>query len=274
MKVLEKYCMGKVGEAENEDTLLVDDDFIAVIDGATDKTGQKIEGVTGGLWISRTIARTMGNRDAIPADIRMNDWISALTYHVAKGLKEAGWPEGTPNPCASVVVYSRCRREIWRVGDCSFTIGNKAFPGGKIIDTINGSLRANLIAAAIAKGVTIEGLRADDIGNRFIRPLVKAQVAYENDPTHPYGFPVVNGHPVPESLLEPPFDVPEGSICTMHSDGFDKVGNTVEETLALQRASYEMDPLRIGLNGREPCVKALPLDRGRHDDQTVVFFTT
>jgi hypothetical protein len=73
MEVLEQFVEAKSGRpAKCEDFVVVGDHFLAVIDGATDKTGAKFRGVSGGRFAAEVIGAAIPNlepaitgRDAI-----------------------------------------------------------------------------------------------------------------------------------------------------------------------------------------------------------------
>lgn len=274
MQILQTYREGKVSTELCEDFLSINRDFVTVVDGATDKTGHRVDGQTGGRFIASAIAELMEDRVAIPAYIEFTDWVEALTRGTAAALAAVGWPADIPVPCASVVTYSVSRRQVWRVGDCAFRINGTDYIGDKEIDRVTGNRRAKVTKAALERGVSVETLLEDDPGRDAIMDILKGQYVHANNPTSPLCFPIINGQPVPVSHLEFPIDVPVGSHLVLCSDGFDFPANTIAETLAAQAESYRADPLRIGLDAAKPSPKALRTGMLRHDDQAYVSLRT
>jgi glycerophosphoryl diester phosphodiesterase len=271
--VLQQFRAGKINEDTCEDFIFSDDDFVAVIDGSTDKTGIRIEGRTGGAIVAETVRSVLMDKQLMPVDATFEDWVVLTTAAIDRKLVDIDWPKYIARPAASAVVYSNNRREIWRVGDCHFRIEGMNHLGGKPIDDAAAARRKQVIEEAIASGTTIDEIRANDIGRKAVMDLLKDQANHANVDGE-LGYPVFNGNPIPPSLLEAPVDVPPASICILCSDGIDFPHETLQESLEQQQRSYEADPLRIGLDGCRPSTKALAPGAERHDDQSYVNFMT
>jgi len=265
MHVLVAYRKGKLSEALCEDFLVVTPDFCAVVDGATDKTGVRIGGETGGRIVARSVASAIC---ALPADVDHLSWVRLVTLAVRDAVLECGWPMETPIPCACAVTYSRVRREIWRVGDCGYRVAGVTYPGGKDVDDLTGRTRAGVITKSLENGATVTELLENDPGRRAIMDILEGQHVHANNPGSALGFPVFNGRDIPMEMLEQPLPVPPESLVVLCSDGFDFPLDTLEATLAAQERSYRTDPLRIGLDGARPSTKGLKRGMERHDDQT------
>ncbi|MCZ7862390.1 hypothetical protein O9X98_13535 [Agrobacterium salinitolerans] len=273
MDVIETYCHGKGEQCANEDILVVTKDFVLVVDGATDKTGHVVEGMKGGRLVARAVAE-LHETGSIAPDVCMTDWIEAVTRKVDSELKRVFWPEDVQRPAASVIAYSVARREIFRVGDCHYRIDSVDHQGGKEIDDLHGNTRADKLKACLFAGATINELLEEDPGRDLILDGLSNQYKHANALNGALAYPVVNGDKVPPHLMEPPMAIPEGSLVVMTSDGFDFPKDTLAETKAAQAISYEVDPLRIGLDGARPGTKGLVYGMSQHDDQTFVSFRT
>ena len=118
MEILESFTLSKTGRPEtNEDVLSMTPDFAAVFDGATDKSGTRYKGMTGGRFAAVTLAEAMLS---VPPDSDIDTCVDALSEMLAAAVLEAGHSvTETLGPTASIVIYSAARDEIWRVGDCS-----------------------------------------------------------------------------------------------------------------------------------------------------------
>lgn len=270
--VLHTYVAGKASPETCEDMIYHDRDFVAVIDGATDKTGIRIDGRTGGLIVAETVGDILRDRKALPANASFEEWVAITTEAVRKKLVDIGWPQDAQRPAASAVVHSRHRGEIWRVGDCHFRIDGVNHLGGKEIDEVNAEIRKEALQRAIADGATVEQLIANDVGREAIAGLLERQHLHANEPDSRFGYPVFNGHAIPQSLLEAPVPVNTNNFVVLCSDGIDFPHETLAESLAQQQRSYEIDPLRIGLDGARASTKGLALGAERHDDQAYVAF--
>lgn len=267
MRILETYCVGKVSDEANEDRIALGDGYAAVIDGATDKSGYRVEGRTGGSLVADVLKRMVEDGDVLVPAMPFPEFVRLATERVAAALDAAGWPKDLPPPCASLVVYSAWRREVWRVGDCHFSVRGEASMGSKAIDELTSSMRAAVIRLAEGGGRDMSGR---DPGREVIMPLLQAQGLHANNADSPVGYAVIDGRSVPASLLERPVEVSEGEEVLLASDGFDFLGPTLAETQAAQERSYRLDPMRIGLPGGRASTKGIVPGAVRHDDQTYV----
>jgi len=267
MRILETFCEGKTSAEANEDRIVFADGYAAVIDGATDKTGLRLGGKAGGVLVADALKALFEGRAGLSGGLGFHEFVAVATDAVAAALKAAGWPEGFPPPCASIVVFNERRRELWRVGDCHYAVGDEVSLGSKAIDDLTSSMRAAVIRRALDRGQDLNG---KDPGREVIMPMLQAQHLHANNAESPVGFPVMDGRPVPESLLERPVTVGKGDLVVLASDGFDFLKPTLRETLEAQERSYRIDPLRIGLPGGRASTKGLPQGAIRHDDQSYV----
>jgi hypothetical protein len=273
MKINERYCHGKASQEANEDFLVTTDNFVLIVDGATDKTGHVVEGMKGGRFVAKAVAE-LHQSEELPADIDMAGWIEAVTKKVHDELNRASWPQDIQRPAASVLAYSVHRREMFRVGDCHYQIDGVGFTGGKEIDDYHGDTRAEKLKACLLAGASVSDLLENDPGRDFILQSLSNQYKFANATQGRFAYPVVNGDAVPAHLMENPVPVPAGSFVVMTSDGFDFPKSTVAETRSAQETSYIVDPLRIGLDGARASTKGLVAGMTQHDDQTFVSFRT
>lgn len=69
IQVLERFVEGKTDDGTCEDMIVVTDHFAAVIDGASDATGARFAGKTGGRFAAEVVAATIASLPAT-ADAR------------------------------------------------------------------------------------------------------------------------------------------------------------------------------------------------------------
>jgi hypothetical protein len=270
---MERYSRGKSLPELNEDIYVVTPHYVGVIDGATDKTGNLIEGMKGGQFVAKVIADLHESGD-LPQDLEMKTWVCAVTAEIDRRLSEGGWPVEIQRPAASAVFYSVFRRQIFRVGDCHYRVNGQGFLGGKLIDDHIAGIRASHLRLRLSQGDAVEDIQQDDTGRALILDLLKEQFRYANASSGEFAYPVFNGFEVPENLQELAFSVPEGSVVVMTSDGFDFPSDTLHETIRRQMASYALDPLRVGLDDARPSPKGLMPGVTQHDDCTYLSFKT
>jgi hypothetical protein len=246
MEVIETFIEAKTGDlATCEDLIVESEQFLAVFDGATDKTDARYDGLAGGQFAARNLAETLSR---LPPDASAADCVEAMSDRLRQGTAECG-PMRPPEegPSASVLVFSASRSEIWRVGDCSWAMGDEVHQGSKLIDAIVAAARAALLEALLDSGATVDELRATDPGRAMLMPLLENQHRFRNSERVPdeYGFGVLDGQPVPARFIEV-IPVAGGDEIVFATDGYPHVLPSLGESEAFLAEDLAVDPLRIG----------------------------
>lgn len=196
MKIIEVKSTGKASEKLCEDGWLVTPCFAAVIDGSTSKTRRQIvpgtaNGRSAMILVKSVIA-------SLPGDATLPLFASRATQafkdtYASRGIdlhRLAAHPE--ERLCASVIVYSAHRREVWMIGDCQCLVRGVRYDNPKKQEALVAARRAEMLSDAISKGSTISQLQADDIGRKAILPLLVRGMREEN-----VSYSVVDGFPIP-----------------------------------------------------------------------------
>ncbi len=113
-EIIERFCEGKFRDDRNEDAVVANACFVAVVDGST--AAGAIAGEPGGRLAARLVCDVL---ERLPAEADAGRFVGEATA----ALHAAGLRHGVPAPFAAVAVLSLARREIWRIGDCPFAIG-------------------------------------------------------------------------------------------------------------------------------------------------------
>ena len=266
VEVIEQFVGGKDRDsAACEDLIVLTADFGAVIDGTTDKQGVDFNGRTGGSVAAEAV------RDALLTldwEAELVDLVDQATGLLVERVASAGVgidPLTDDGPSASFVAFSGARREVWRVGDCSWRSGLVAHLGGKEVDRICAQARSALIQALLDSGTSQEELLDRDPGREMILPLLRAQHAFRNldDPSSELAFGTIDGRPVPERFLEIWQVGTEGELV-LASDGYPVLEPTLELTEAALWRELDRDPLRIG---EHPTTKGVGSGQDSFDDR-------
>jgi hypothetical protein len=247
VRVVESFVAGKAGDPGLcEDAVIVTEGHAAIVDGATDITGQGygVPAVAGGRWAMAACVEAITTL-AEDADAE------TATRRLTSTLAERIDPELPPHlhPSASVTIYSRRRRQVWQIGDVGFSYAGMPAGTGrprKPLDRIGADFRAAVIAAEIAIREAGElDLAVDDPGRVAARALISRQGALRNT-IGPYGFAAIDGRPVPPSLIVV-HDVP-GHVdeLVLASDGYPVMLPTLAETEARLAELLAEDPHCIG----------------------------
>jgi glycerophosphoryl diester phosphodiesterase len=284
MKVIERFLSSKTGnEPDCEDAIVVTRDFACVIDGATSQTEWRLRGTTTGRAAAELIGKGV-------AELRADATAKEAVDHLGSTIEEAYRKEGADldferqpekRATASVVLFSRQRREVWLVGDCQALIlydrrRAERLANAKRADRITADARAFFLASVIAEGMrrapqtasenelecVVEGLREGDPGRRFISPLLERQRCLQNPPSlelrgssvaaecakviERLGFWVIDGTEVPESRIRVKVLPPDATSLVLASDGYPKLFPTRAQAEHYLQRVVRRDPLLIG----------------------------
>jgi hypothetical protein len=244
MHVIESFSAGKYDNPDLcEDVIYAGEDFVAVIDGVTDRTYLDYDGLSGGRWAATTVAGVLAqlpeNADLAEAEQRITATLAAGD-HLLQPQAEEEAPAG-----AVMVCYSRARREIWRIGDCPFAIDGVANHGRLELSEIMQTTRWAYVSCLREAGLSDDEIIADTTDPTA--PIQRVQHHFSNvDSDHPLAYGVLNGWPVPPRLREiivVPEDAREVAMC---SDGYPVLLPTLAESEDYLAADLTADPLRIG----------------------------
>lgn len=252
MTVRESFLAGKDPTAPEscEDLIVIAENFVAVIDGATDKSGWQLGGKFGGRVAAESIALSI---EELPLDIDAFEAMKRLNSNLRR-VSDFG-PEEAPS--ASVAIYSRTRNEIWRVGDVNWYLPDSDRRGaqGKRIDRVAADMRAAVTLAASADGAPITELLESDPGRDAILPLLKRQHTFRNE-VGEWGYGAIDGRSTPVSLVEITSLEDRDRTVILASDGYRNVYSTLDETEVELAAQLLIDPLCVrelrGTKGVKP----------------------
>jgi hypothetical protein len=238
--IIEQFCSSKTDKSDDcEDIIVTCENYVAVIDGATSKTGKRFKGKTGGKIAAELIASYLqsglidSNMDYKTATNRIQAELQeyASQYQLeAKGI----------HLCASAVIYSVAKRQIWSVGDCQFLLNGKHYTFYKKVDTILSEARSLAIHMLLMSGHAEKDLLKKDLGRNFILDELKMQQFLENRDNE-YGYSVFSSQGSVKNVFVT--DVPPGSEIVLASDGYPELFGTLEESEARLNELIRLDPL-------------------------------
>lgn len=266
VQVIEKLCASKTGVQEDcEDVIVIGDDYIAVIDGATSTTGVRFEGKTGGKIAAELIASCFqsgliaADMDCLAATNRIQDELQLFAQK--HQLEERG-----VHLCASAVIYSVSKRQIWCVGDCQFLLNGKHFAYPKKVDALLAEVRCLAIHMLLQSGHTEAELMREDLARELILPALRLQHHLENTDNE-YGFSVFSSHGRLKHVHIT--DVPSGAEVILASDGYLELLGTLAASEAREQEFVRLDPLCYKLH---QCTKGLTSGRTHFDDRSYIRF--
>ncbi|MET9779033.1 GNAT family N-acetyltransferase [Streptomyces sp. NPDC006367] len=267
-QVVEHVTVPKGAAGVQEDELLITDDLVAVIDGATDKSGRDYGGLTGGARAAQCVRDTLARMAPGTTPCEAVEQITAALAELRERWNVPAEDPVAPSAVAAVVVPAL--HLVWRVGDVHVALRRAAtwtrLPATKRIDDVLAGSRAAYTHCMLAGGRSQEEIAEHDPGRAVILPILKEQGRLANRPG-PYGYGVFDGTPVPADFVEIiPFDndVEEVVLAT---DGFLSPAATLAAAEAELREAIVQDPLRVGVN---PGTKGIRPGADSFDDRTYV----
>jgi hypothetical protein len=269
IEIKEQFLEGKISPETCEDVIAVGDNYAAVIDGSTSKTPFRLNGVDKNGKLAANILR-----QAIldmPAEATAAEACKYLTsvvyrqytrYDVVQRMLEH--PE--QRLTASVVIYSRHHCQIWMIGDCYAFVEGITYDNPKPPDERVAKMRSEYIRNQLFTGEsTVEQLRDDDSGRRYILPFIVEGMRFQNDGTSADGYSVVDGFPIPLNKVRV-IDVPASTEeVVLASDGYLKLFPTLEESEHYLYDYLASDPLLVNTH---PCTKCFLKGQKSFDDRT------
>ena len=152
MNIVETFIKGKRDAAHCEDGIVLTPHYAAVIDGSTSKTPFCLSPtMRNGRYAMTLISEYIG---AMPHDATCGDFCKGITQVIADEYRRAGVHdrmEAHPEErlCASAIVYSDVRHEVWMLGDCQAIVDGTFYDNAKPYEQDIARRRAALILSGM-----------------------------------------------------------------------------------------------------------------------------
>ncbi len=259
MIIAEQYVKGKRDEASCEDGIVVTKGFVAVIDGSTSKGLRRVDPTkSNGRYCMETVADYVRH---MPDDISLDAFCEGITraihdIYIAHGL--AGKENQDPlapvdRLCASAVIYSQKRQEVWMIGDCQCIVNGKLHTNGKPSEAAIARKRAAAFNALVIRhpDMTDHGELVHDYARDSVLPDLVRAMDGENKT-----YAVIDGYPIyRDGIKTIKVDVGiEGnasagiaaSDIVLASDGYPFLCTTLEKSERKLKRQLDTDPFNIG----------------------------
>src|SRR5690625_3175929 len=188
-----------------EDSYMCNEHYAVVIDGATNVSGQFLNGKTPGKLATILIKNTIEHLNGQETIQQMIQAINENYQQLYKRLNMTSEMDENPylRPSASMIIYSKYFREIWMIGDCQAFYGGKNYQNNKKIDLIFQEARSIFVQAELLKGKTEDQILVKDHSFEHIKPFIQKQYCFQNKtPICPLSYAVVNGYDIPDQLIK------------------------------------------------------------------------
>lgn len=273
---IEYFIQGKggatpAGNAKCEDGLFFSDNFLAVFDGATDKSGKSYDGKKGGRVAEEIIE---GVFKSLPADASKEEVLARInaayqSFYQAHPdmdfVKNPLW-----RPTATLIWYSFERKELVAIGDSKARVDGVPINNtAKLVDVFNSDLRVQVIKALKLSDADVA---ANDLGRFYILPLLERQSEFQNNPKAPKALQywAIDGFPIPAEEIRVWHYAKTPKVIELSSDGYENYpqGHDVSSYEAAFAKFLKEDPQRI----KNPSTKGLQAGNVSFDDRSVLIY--
>lgn len=194
MNIIEQHLVGKHDSTDCEDGIVITPDFVAVIDGSTSKTTHRLHPfMKNGRYCMMAICDFIR---CMSASLSLKQFCEQVTAYIHDLYPTDDTPmRTTPQErlCASAVVYSVQRHEIWMVGDCQCMVNGHAFHNDKPSESMLAHQRASAFKTALEShpDMVCEGRIVHDYArDTILEPLIKSMVGENHTYAAIDGFPI------------------------------------------------------------------------------------
>jgi glycerophosphoryl diester phosphodiesterase len=245
MQIVETHIVGKHPDSRRcEDRIVVREQLVAVIDGATDKSGRSVPVAGGTVTTGRFAADVCAAvLETIEPGVAPRDAVRMLSEALDVAIRSTlGDVADEERPGAAVAVYDAVAGVVWVVGDCKVRVDGSEHDTSKRIDEVTSAFRSAYLAAVRADGSAVA---PGDPGREVILPLLRIQGRFANTEGE-WGYSVINGRPVPASLVTV-VSAADAREVVLATDGYPTLPGTLEEAEAELQARLLADPECIGV---------------------------
>lgn len=211
--------MGKKSSETCEDGIVVTDNFVAVIDGSTSKTPfQLLPTAKNGRYAMTLITRYI---QAMPAQTSAEEFCQGVTalflsIYDSNDIAERMSQHPEERLCASAIVYSHARKEIWMVGDCQAIIDGTLYENPKPYEDMIARHRVAFIR---------QGIMPQEARKRIEPLLVKAMKEGQNKT-----YAVIDGFPIYQQGIKIISLPSHAHEVVLASDGYPFLHSSLQES--------------------------------------------
>lgn len=264
MRIIEQLIVGKRDDETCEDGIVTTDSHIAVIDGSTSKTSERVNPkMQNGRFAMQLVSDVVSS---LPAQTTMRQFCNIVTGAIDEAYEYYGQdaevirkhPERRLT--CSAAVYSRYHHEVWLVGDCQCIAGDIWYDNAKPQETVNAGKRSRYI---IDHGLSVEEVRRHDAGRDQIINDIIVSMRDQNKT-----YAVIDGTPIYINGVKV-IAVPEDTEVVLATDGYPFLCKSLAESESKLQQLLLDDPLLIR---RFKATKAYMEGNRSFDDRAYIRF--
>lgn len=268
IEVIESLVQGKINSEQNEDGIVVTDDFVLVVDGVTGQTDYRYHGHKPGRIARDLIIEFVPTLDP---EVTREDFVQRLNDSLNRlyDKMELGEDDYQRRPQAALAIYSRYHHQVWIIADCAALIDGVVYQNHLKSDTVISEYRSLVLTVLLDQDPQASPELIDETAREVMQPWLKEVKRFANRADTPFGYGVVNGDPIPEELIMT-VDLEDGDQeIVLASDGYSKLFPSLEETEAYLHQTLAEDPLGIH---KHPLTRAHNPDHHSFDDRSYIRF--
>ena len=145
MKIIEQQIVGKHTMNDCEDGIVVTPHFIAVVDGSTSKTPHRFHpDMKNGRYCMLAISDFIRNVSPHITLAQFCKQVTAFIHALYPSQDASTLLPPHERLCASAIVYSCHRQEIWMIGDCQCMVDGLAYSNDKPYEEVLARRRAEV----------------------------------------------------------------------------------------------------------------------------------
>jgi hypothetical protein len=270
VKIIESFIKGKKNNKELcEDGLVITENYISIIDGVTSKGNTLWQNMTSGVYVKKLLINAINN---MSPNLNAEDSILYLNTLIKEEYEKSNMYEYVKEHPeerlqANLIVFNISKNEIWMWGDCQALINKKLYHKEKKIDKILSEARSLFVDLELKNGKTVKDIIKNDTGRKYILPLLKQSIVYNNT-IGEYGCNVLDGFEImPKSVIK--IKVKENDEIVLASDGYPVLKNSLKESEEKLLEILDKDPLLINIY---KSTKGLQQGNISYDDRTYIKF--
>lgn len=253
INVLEFSVIGKnKEEGKCEDKFFFNNDFVAVIDGATSKSDLKIDGDSTGrkaaeiIWLA--LNEMQKELDYDEATRFITDQI--FQFYIKNGLLSQVNSNPKYRCSASAIIYSKHHHEIWLIGDCHALVNGSHISNNKPLDDVVCNARSLYVQCLLATGEYNEEdfLGENDPSREFIIPLLTIQNRLQNRSGFEFSYSCFDGFELDHNCNKRYRLTLDQNKIVFASDGYPVLFDNLADTEKALANIREEDPICYKVN--------------------------
>lgn len=240
-EIIEKFIQSKDGSNDCGDGLFINDHYIAIIDGATGKGKITWHGKKSDAYSKNVLLNALSKLAVNASYEETIFYLNESLYKASQQHMDIVKKDIRERLRASIIIYSDSRKEIWSFGDCQCLVNQTLYFDEKKIDKLLSEVRSMVIQSALISGMEFSDIVSNDIGRKFIIPLLERQLLFENTQSD-YGYPVLTGFNIDVSQTKV-ITVKAHDTIVLASDGYPRLELSLSDSERELSLLINNDPL-------------------------------